>query len=379
MSRMEFIRATCDRCAKVEEFPADDSTWKNVVIVEPRSIDADLCPDCFAGLCQWLDGSDAAELPTNTRDQLLRDLWNDGMPGPQIAERLGVSAARVYQLANSLGLPSRKRGRKPDLLANRVRPVGSEHRRHVTPHSGRSVVLQPDHPAILNSRTLFPSTVVSPEESPRLLVGGHNQRKIGKAVTKGAWAGMPIYCLTLEERKTCPKSCEVWRECYGNNMHMARRHAHGAALEAKLLEELAALQEQHPNGFVVRLHILGDFYSLTYVALWLDAMRRFPALRIFGFTAHSLDTTMGEAILRLNLEHVTRCRIRYSGSIEGGGMGAVVIDKPDDHPSAVVCPAQTGKTDCCATCALCWTMNKPVAFLRHGEAMAAAQEEAENA
>ena len=157
-------------------------------------------------------------------------------------------------------------------------------------------------------------------------------------------------------------------------MHMARRHAHGPALEAKLREELTALQAQHPGGFVVRLHILGDFYSPGYVALWAEALKRLPALRVFGFTAHGLDTEMGEAILRLNLEHVLRCRVRYSGSIEGGGMGAVVVDTPDEQPRAVVCPAQTGKTDCCATCALCWTMNKPVAFLRHGEAMAAAQE-----
>jgi hypothetical protein len=28
-------------------------------------------------------------------------------------------------------------------------------------------------------------------------------------------------------------------------------------------------------------------------------------------------------------------------------------------------PAQTGKTDCCATCALCWHSDRTIAFLRH--------------
>jgi hypothetical protein len=30
-----------------------------------------------------------------------------------------------------------------------------------------------------------------------------------------------------------------------------------------------------------------------------------------------------------------------------------------------VCPEQTGKTECCATCGACWATDKNVAFMRH--------------
>ena len=35
------------------------------------------------------------------------------------------------------------------------------------------------------------------------------------------------------------------------------------------------------------------------------------------------------------------------------------------QPLAIICPAQTGATDCCATCALCWNSVRSIAFRRH--------------
>ncbi len=40
--------------------------------------------------------------------------------------------------------------------------------------------------------------------------------KLGKKVTKGIYKGYPIFTLTLEERKTCPRSCKHWNNCYGD-------------------------------------------------------------------------------------------------------------------------------------------------------------------
>ncbi len=37
----------------------------------------------------------------------------------------------------------------------------------------------------------------------------------------------------------------------------------------------------------------------------------------------------------------------------------------DDDPQSIPCPAQTGATDCCATCALCWQSDRSIAFKRH--------------
>ncbi len=151
------------------------------------------------------------------------------------------------------------------------------------------VILHPAHSAITQERSLFPGTVTGADESPRLLVDGFNSRKVGKRVTKGAWKGMPIFTLTLEERSTCPRSCEQWHACYGNNMPFARRHRLDEDLIVALAVELDAKQRQHPGGFVVRAHVLGDFGSaddpdlaLTYVGMWHVAFQQNPALRMFS-------------------------------------------------------------------------------------------------
>lgn len=93
----------------------------------------------------------------------------------------------------------------------------------------RSPGLSVGHPALSEGRTIFPSTVTASKDSPRFLVSGHNNPKLGKAILKGPRAGWPIYQLSLEERATCPRSCEQWSTCYGNAMHLARRHTPDAA------------------------------------------------------------------------------------------------------------------------------------------------------
>lgn len=258
----------------------------------------------------------------------------------------------------------------PTIVVTPTRPRsaaygGPQHRIAKKPHTfaGSRVQLPDIHPALADGGTLFPSTVVDPARSPRLLVSGMNSRKTGRMVTKGRWSGSPIFTLTLEERATCPRTCEQWRTCYGNNMHYARRHAAGAALEQRLEAELRSLAVAHPGGFVVRLHVLGDFYSADYVRLWARMLDELPALRVFGFTAHAIDSAIGAEILRMTGRPDGRCWIRFSG-MRIGPLGSVVIDTPDES-RGVVCPAQTDATDCCATCGLCWASPRTIEFLRH--------------
>lgn len=244
--------------------------------------------------------------------------------------------------------------------ARTVQYGGSNHRIANKPHTGKGprVHLHPKHPALTEARTLFPTTVVDPRESPRLLVSGMNQRKIGKRVTKGRWKGFPLYTLTLEERATCPSSCGEWSTCYGSNMPFSRRHKAGLALEAILINEVIDLARKHPDGYAVRLHILGDFYSPAYVDLWGSLLAEVPQLHVFGFTANPVDSQIGELIMFMNAAHPDRCRIRFSG------VDSLVIDSLADSRH-VVCPVQTDKTDCCGSCGLCWTMDRPVEFIRH--------------
>ncbi|HEV2080051.1 MAG TPA: hypothetical protein VGR19_09195, partial [Allosphingosinicella sp.] len=140
-------------------------------------------------------------------------------------------------------------------------------RRHPTiVPKGNGIEISSLHPAFRTGRTMFPSRVFDPSEVQRVLKTGHQSRKIGKIVDKGARRGWPIFTLTLEERATCPSTCKAWGFCYGNNMQAAERIVAGAELEERLWDELKALQAAHPGGYLVRLHVLGDFYSLQYVA-----------------------------------------------------------------------------------------------------------------
>lgn len=227
----------------------------------------------------------------------------------------------------------------------------------------RHVHLRDDHPAVVEGRSLFPSRVEHPDQRPRLLIDGHNSRKIGRTVMKGKLRGCPIFTLTLEERATCPRTCLEWKTCYGNTSNWSRRIKHGRALEERLWEELADKQRRHPGGFLVRLHVLGDFYSTDYVELWAEALEAYPALHVFGYTARHPDSDIGEVIAQLLGAHPDRWHIRFSG-VDAPANGSIVVDHAEET-ERLVCPAQSGKTDCCATCALCWQTDRTIAFLRH--------------
>lgn len=236
--------------------------------------------------------------------------------------------------------------------------------------------LADDHPAILQSLPLFETTIVTAAESPRVLVSGHNSRKIGKVVTKGAWKGFPIYTLTLAERMTCPSSCHMWRTCYGNAMPFARRHRPGADLEEKIEAEVAELAQRHAAGFVVRLHVLGDFYAPEYVGLWFGLLAKHKALHVYGYTAAGTSAEpkfleVSQAIEEMNDKFPDQCMIRFSSDEPAPG-AAVVIDRNPESANVeegLVCPAEREATACCATCGLCWesaARDKTIVFVQHG-------------
>lgn len=236
-------------------------------------------------------------------------------------------------------------------------------RRHgsIKPRGSR-VVLSALDPAFRSGRSIFPSRVYDPHEVGRVLKDGHQSRKIGKFVTKGPRRGWPLFTLTLEERATCPRSCKAFAFCYGNSMQAAERITAGPALEEAVWNELLALQFAHPQGFMVRLHILGDFYSLDYVKLWERALKAFPALHIFGFTAHQPDSEIGARLWDITNSLYQRFAVRFSG-LAGPLLASQLADEA--HPESIPCPAQTGATDCCATCGLCWHSQRSISFARH--------------
>jgi hypothetical protein len=219
-------------------------------------------------------------------------------------------------------------------------------------------VLKSDHQALKSGRTIYLKSVTGAEDAKRLLQPASTNRKLGggkNMITRGKWRGMPMYQLSLEERKTCPDTCQQWASCYGNNMPFAKRIDHAPPEFLKTLEkELAALNAKHSQGFVVRLHVLGDFFSPTYCHFWRKALGTYTGLRIFGYTHRSRGSPIGRAIQRLN---AAGAWIRWSDA--GGAMSANVGGE------GIPCPEQQGKTESCLTCGLCWQTTKAIQFKIH--------------
>ncbi len=214
------------------------------------------------------------------------------------------------------------------------------------------------------------------ERSQRVLISGHNNAKIGNTIERGPWVGMPIYTLTLEERATCPRTCELWRACYGNGMPAAPRRAHGPALIDRLDEELRYYARTcGDDGFALRLHILGDFWSAEYVAAWARWMLALPGLHVWGYTHWPIESEIGDLLAALNEGWPDRWVIRFSvppDAAPRAGQVTTIWRQPDPGPrvpEGLLCPQQHDKTATCGTCGLCWapaTRSERIVFVGHG-------------
>lgn len=298
----------------------------------------------------------------------LAEMWGKGAPIEEITDEFGCEAHRIYAKASQMGLPRRK-GRLPlgVKLQRKAKKHGGSQRRFAgvqkNEDSDVKITLEPHDPRFRAGTTVFPTTVIPASKLGRLLKSGHNSRKIGKQVAKGRLRGAPIYTLTLEERATCPRSCKAWAVCYGNNMPFAHRIFDDGTLTKRLWGELASLQADNPNGFLIRLHVLGDFFSAEYVGFWRQALDEFAGLNIFGFTARHPPDPIGVALVELVRDQYERCRIRFSGlAMEEDG--AVVIERREDA-IGVLCPAESNPEISCGSCGLCWHSNRTISFMRH--------------
>lgn len=235
-------------------------------------------------------------------------------------------------------------------------------KRRFTEHKpvGNPLGIARDNPAAVEGRTIFARNVVPSSAQLRLLKSGANSVKIGSHVTKGSLSGAAIYTLTLEERATCPRSCAHWLDCYGNKMHWPKRITPDDGFLPRLAGELAGLAERHEQ-FLVRLHVLGDFYAAEYVAFWRAQLRRLGGLHVYGYTARK-GCEIAQAIDEMNAH--PRASIRWSNGLPGE-FRSFTVDNAAEAGDAIICPAQSDKTDCCGTCALCWSTPRAIAFLRH--------------
>lgn len=224
------------------------------------------------------------------------------------------------------------------------------------------------------SSTIFPDRVERPTAVSTILKDGRHNTKIGGDVLKGHLKGARIFTLTLEERATCPTTCDMWRTCYGNSLPHSTRWIQGPELEERIRTEVAQLTAMH-DLVLIRLHVLGDFYSAAYVALWGELIEKHPNLHVFGFTAWSSETEIGRAVAVARLLYGRRFMVSTSGHV--GPMGSFVIPDELHVPpglyriaDAIICPEQAhalaGRLDRhCGACALCWHDECCIAFIPH--------------
>jgi hypothetical protein len=237
--------------------------------------------------------------------------------------------------------------------------------------------------AILSSRSVYWMNVKSVSDGmakTERAIKASTNAKLGKVVKVGRLKGARIFTLTLEERATCDNSCAHWSTCFGNNMPFATRYKMDDALITQIEGDLKFYNAKG-KSFLVRLHILGDFPSVEYVAFWARMLNKFEFLNVYGYTARLSGTSIGDAILSLRS---SRFMVRESGQFNGDDMSALSFDDERALPmvtakKAIVCPTQIAKrgayelaakgidtlTSNCGTCGLCWTTPKNIVFLTH--------------
>ena len=221
--------------------------------------------------------------------------------------------------------------------------------------------------------TLYQKGIKNPiTNKSDILKKGSSNAKLGFKVTAKKWTGKRLYSLTLVERETCPTTCHHWNDCYGNNMPFAHRFS-TAGIESRLEQEIETLLQKHKGGIVVRLHVLGDFFSEDYVKFWEDMLLTHPKLCIFGYTARKGDN-IAHAIWLMNNRYSDRCVIRHSGNYEAEDQiesqgpfkeNWSYAAEESFEGKSFDCPEQTGTMKDCASCGLCWTTKKTVRFLSH--------------
>ena len=184
----------------------------------------------------------------------------------------------------------------------------------------------------------------------------------------GAYVGHRLYSLTLVERDYCPNDCPAWNVCYGDNMRWANRIDARQDIDVfytRLTGELDTLDRKHPDGYSVRLHILGDFWNVAYVRFWGDQLATRRALNVYGYTHRTGE--IHDAIDSVFMRFGRRFNILQSDGDRTREIRPVAL--LESHPDAgdlPICPEQTGKATGCLDCGLCTLDNvKGVTFLLH--------------
>ena len=208
--------------------------------------------------------------------------------------------------------------------------------------------------AIKNGRTVYTNNVFNNDTYKYNLLKLSSNKKLGKFIVKGRHINKPLYSLSLEERKTCPKSCFHWKTCYGNNMPFAHRFEGNNKLMLRLENEIKLLSKKHEHGILIRLHVVGDFFSVKYVRFWKKLLGIYTNISIFGYTARTPFSPIGKEIVKLRNENWDNFSVRFSNSVMELSANS---ENLLGGKKGLICPEQLDKTKNCSNCGLCWNKN----------------------
>jgi hypothetical protein len=183
----------------------------------------------------------------------------------------------------------------------------------------------------------------------------------------GRWRGMWMFTVYLEELATClSNACppEVKRLCFAHWVPFAVRWTWCPTFFPALDYNLEEAQHEFREGFTVDLHSSGDFPDLEYLEDWIERLDRFPALHLWGNTAHRRESEIGWEIDCLNRTMRDRVAIHFSG--ESGDMSSRILGvtiEPAAATGLFMCPANERHPKAnCANCAFC--VDSTDAFVR---------------
>lgn len=219
--------------------------------------------------------------------------------------------------------------------------------------------------------------------------------KLGKKVFRGTLEEYYIYTITFEERATCPRVCEHWKNCYGNNMRNGvrfgtRTEEERQAVIAQIEKDLAHWQKLTdkrnaerakkkiplaPIGFLVRVHVLGDFFSVEYANMWRKWLNMFPSMVVFGYSRWlPEESEIGDALLSIRNEfgmnattggrfclHFSSDKNHGSGALSADVDGVLDLVESGD---AFICPEQQQSEErangpnpvTCGSCTKCFDL-----------------------
>jgi len=234
----------------------------------------------------------------------------------------------------------------------------------------KAMELNTNHKAIVNATTLYNAskfTIRDVSNYKHKVLKASTNIKLGKKVNKGKLKGMKMYTLTLIERETCTDECEHYTDCFGNNMHVAHRFEVNDAFMLRLESDIHATAVANPNGFLVRLHILGDFKSVEYTLFWERMMIHYPNLHVYGYSRNHIDSKyshvrdIAKELIRLRSKYQNRWAVRFSNKLDQ----EYSANSRDITDKGITCLAQVKTDVSCSDCTLCWSSKKAIGFITH--------------